>query len=33
MGFAFSALAQKHPFGGKFGPKIQHCQFKLKRGT
>ena len=29
----FSALDQKHPFGGKFGPKSQNCQFKLKFGT
>ena len=33
LGFAFSVLAQKNPFWGKLGPKNQHCQFKLKRGT
>ena len=33
LGFAFSVLAQKIPFWRKFGPKDQHCQSKLKRGT
>ena len=29
----FSVLDQKAPFLGKFGPKIQICQFKLKFGN
>ena len=31
--FIFSAWDQKYLFWGKFGPKNQNCQFKLKFGT
>ena len=31
--FTFSILDTKHPFGGKFSPKNQNHQFKLKLCT
>ena len=31
--FTFSVLERKYSFWGKFGSKIQNCQFKLKSGT
>ena len=31
--FIFYVLDRKHSFLGKFGPKHQNCQFKLKFGT
>ena len=31
--FTFAVLHWKYPFWGKFGPKNQNCQFKLKFGT
>ena len=33
MKFTISVFEQKYPFNGKFGPKIQNCQFNLKFGT